>query len=102
MKARIGYNVLTKRQQEVATQYAELKFKEFGTEYARRLLKISCLALSEEFGFGCSRIARFIDEVEKISSKHMDDEVFWVHTDRRLEQLKIPFTPEDYEKMEAK
>jgi hypothetical protein len=58
--------------------------------------------LNEQFGFGKERLMRFIEEVGNISEGHMDDEVFWVHADRRLDQIGIPFPHENYDKMEAK
>lgn len=101
MKVRLGYNILTKKQQEAARQLAHETFTKDGLEYARRMQKIFCLALNEQFGFGKDRLMRFIEKVGEISEGHMDDEVFWVHADRRLDQIGVPYPHEDYSKMEG-
>ena len=100
MKARYRFQ-LSKEQMETAKQVAHEEFRKEGLEYARRLQKIFCIALNERFGFGKERLMRFIEEVDKISEEHMDDEIFWVHADKRLDQIGIPYPHEDYDKMEV-
>lgn len=102
MRAHLGYNQLSKKQLKLAQDIAHEQFRKDGLEYARRMQKIFCLALNDEFGFGKDRLMRFIEAVDKISEGHMDDEVFWVHADRRLDQIGIPYPHEDYDKMEVK
>ena len=97
MKARISLpNKVSKKQQEVAKRLVQEQFRSEAEGHTRRLLKIVCIALNETEGFGQVRLGRFLDVVTKISNEHMDDEVFWTHVDKRLEQMNMPFVPEDY------
>lgn len=99
MKARISLpGRISKRQQEVLKEFCDEKFQKDSRDYTRRILKIACIALNEQFGFGVERCQRFLSEVTSISNEHMDDEVFWTHADRRIEQMGIPFEREDYSK----
>lgn len=45
------------------------------------------------------RLARY--EQEKRKLQQLTDEVFWAHADKRLEQMGLPFLPEDYDKIES-
>ena len=103
MKARISLpGKATKKQQEVARRLVKEQFRNEAEGHTRRLLKIICIALNETEGFGKQRLGRLLDVVTQISNEHMDDEVFWVHADRRLDQIGIPYPHEDYEKMEVR
>ncbi len=98
MKARISFqDRVSKKQQEVSRRLVKEQFRNEAEEHTRRILKITCIALNESAGFGKLRISRFMDAVQKISDEHVHDEVFWTHVDRRLEQIGVPFVPEDYE-----
>lgn len=100
MKAHIGVNIMTKKQYKEAVKVGNEAFRKAGEEHTRRILKIACIALNEKFGFGAKRCGQFLEEVTSISDKHMDDEAFWIHADKRLDQIGLPFIPEDYERME--
>ena len=101
MNARISFqNKMSKKQQEVAKELMQEQFRKEAEGHTRRLLKIVCIALNETEGFGKQRIARFMDSVTKISDEHMTDIVFWTHADRRLQQIGVPFIPEDYDVVE--
>ena len=97
MKARISLpGKVSKKQQEVAKRLVREQFRSEAEGHTRRLLKIVCIALNETEGFGKQRLGRFLDAVTQISDEHMYDEVFWTHADKRIEQMGIPFAPEDY------
>lgn len=97
MKARISYqSKMSKKQQESARELMREQFRNEAEGHTRRLLKIVCIALNETEGFGKQRIGRFMDSVMKISDEHMTDEIFWRHADKRLQQMGVPFMPEDY------
>lgn len=97
MKARISLpGKVSKKQQEVAKRLVKEQFRSEAEGHTRRLLKIVCIALNETEGFGKQRLGRFLEEVTRISDEHMTDEVYWAHADKRIEQLGIPFDPEDY------
>lgn len=98
MRARIGLpGRASRKQQEIAKELVQEQFRKEAEGHTRRLLKIVCIALNETEGFGKQRLGRFIDVVTKISEEHMWDEVFWTHADKRLNQMNIPFEPEDYD-----
>ena len=101
MKARISLpGRVSKKQQEVAKRLVQEQFRSEAEGHTRRLLKIVCIALNETEGFGKQRLGRVLDSIIKISDEHMYDEVFWHHADKRLEQMGIPFSPEDYDLMD--
>ena len=100
MKAHIGVSIMTKKQYKEAVKVGNEAFRKAGEEHTRRILKIACIALNEQFGFGAKRCGQFLEEVTSISDKHMDDEAFWIHADERLGQIGLPFIHEDYERME--
>ena len=61
----------------------------------RRFFKLMCVSLNEDFGFGEKRLMRLITRISKVSAEHANDEVFWTHVDRRIEQLGLEFSKED-------
>ena len=76
--------------------FCDEQFHKNAEEHTRRILNIACIALNESFGFGAERCSKFLDRVTEISNKHIDDEIFWTHADKRIEQIGVPFAPEDY------
>lgn len=101
MKARISLpGRVSKRQQEVAKELVREQFRSEAQGHTRRLMKIMCIALNESEGFGKVRLGRVLDSIIKISDEHLHDEIYWTHADKRLEQMGIPFSPEDYELMD--
>ena len=101
MKARLSLSgKVSNSQMKVLREFCDQRFRDDAQDHTRRLLKIACIALNERYGFGVERCGRFLEEVTKISEEHMTDEVFWTHADKRLEQMGLPFVPEDYERME--
>ncbi len=101
MKARLSLsNRIPKKQQKILDEFVKEQFRSEGHDYTRRLLKIVCIALNETEGFGKLRLGKLLNAVTEISNEHMNDEVFWVHADKRLEQIGLPFEQEDYERME--
>ena len=66
----------------------------------RRVLKIVCVSLNEEFGFGAERLSRLVKSVNKTTDEWHDNPCFWTMIDRRLEQIGIPFEKENYDELE--
>lgn len=98
MKARLPISSKHKKRirQEVDNYY-----KQAGNDMTRRMFKLFCLALNEEFGFGKIRLARLIAKVSEWSLKSADDEVFWGHTDRQIiDRMGMEFERENYEVMD--
>lgn len=97
MKSRIKLSdKVSKNQQKMLQNFCDEQFHKNAEEHTRRILKIACIALNESFGFGAERCSKFLDRVTEISNKHIDDEIFWTHADKRIEQIGVPFAPEDY------
>lgn len=84
---------------KVLQEFCDEQFTAQAKEHTRRILKIACIALSEQFGFGAERCGKFLSEVTTLSNEHQTDEVFWIHADQRIEQMGLPFEKEDYERM---
>ena len=101
MKSRISFqSKFSRKQQEASRELVKEQFRSEAEGHTRRLLKIVCIALNESEGFGKKRLGRFMDMVTKISDEHLTDEIYWTHADKRLQQMGIPFTPEDYDQLE--
>lgn len=97
MKARYKASGITSKQQKEAIRNLvgeELKRQRESS--TRRLLKIVCISLHKEFGFGKERLYRLGRMVNEITAEHEDDEIYWTHVDNALEQIGISFDPEDY------
>lgn len=102
MKARLSLSgKVSNSQMKALREFCDQRFREDAQGHTRRLLKIACISLNEQFGFGVERCGKFLEEVTKISEEHITDEVFWTHADKRLEQMGLPFLPEDYDKIES-
>ena len=102
MKARLSLSgKVSNSQMKVLREFCDQRFRDDAQDHTRRLLKIACIALNERYGFGVERCGGFLEAVTKISEEHMTDEVFWTHADKRLEQMGLPFLPEDYDKIES-
>lgn len=101
MNARIKLkNKLSNKQRADIEAYVREVHQNEAVNNARRLVKIFCVALNQRFGFGHDRLAVLLGEVDNLAEKQKDDPVFWSHIDREvIEYLKLPFEPEDYEKM---
>lgn len=98
MKARLPISSKHKKRirQEVDNYYQQA-----GNDMTRRVFKLFCLALNEEFGFGKKRLSRLIAKVSEWSLKSAEDEVFWSHLDRLLiDRMGIDFERENYEVMD--
>ena len=101
MRARIKpSNVMSKKQREAADEYVAEEVQRNIEGYMRRTLKLICVSLNEEYGFGKQRCIRLIDKIGKLSEEHKTDELYWVHIDRIMKQIDLPFQEENYEELE--
>lgn len=90
MRAHIpAKNALSKQSKQAVREYVD----SYEKDCMRRFFKIACITLNKEFGFGKSKLTRFIiDAGEKSSEK---DEIFWWHVDQLLiDKMGIPFERE--------
>lgn len=97
MKARLPISNKMKSQvrQEVAKEYERQ-----GQAFARRMFKLMCVSLNEEFGFGKDRLNRLMKKINDLSAEHENDEVYWTHIDRVMQELGVEFIAENYEEVD--
>jgi len=95
------YNKFTLKQKQMIRAGVAEEFKRQSGSMTRRVFKLFCVALNQEFGFGKKRLAQLIQAIEDIGAQREQDEVFWAHVDRLVnEQIGMSFEPEDYDKMD--
>lgn len=101
IKARISLqNRLSGKQKADIRAYAEQVAHSQTADNIRRFLKIVCVALHQKYGFGHDRLTVLMDEITKLAEDQKQDCVFWSHVDRAvIEELNLPFVPEDYDLM---
>ena len=99
MKANVRVQ-LNKKQKAAIREAVDEEYCKKGEGIIRRVYKLMCVALNDDFGFGAGRLARLIERINTLSAKYENDEVFWEHIDKRLAQMGANFQPEDYEQME--
>lgn len=75
-------------------------YEKQGEEITRRVMKLFCTTLHDDFGFGCERLNKVVIGVSKRIEKSKKDEVFWFHEDRDLNRIGMKFPNEDYEVMD--
>ena len=97
MKARVS---IDKKTRQRINDEVKAEFDRQGQELSRRHIKLFCVALNEEFGFGKDRLLRLIQKYGDLGAERKDDEVFWTHIDRHLESIGLDFPKEDYEVMD--
>ena len=98
MKAWIKPSV-NKKQKEAVKEYIkeELKLQQVGS--TRRVFKLFCVALHEEYGFGKGRLSNLLGKINMVCDEKKNDPVFWSHMDKVIEQIGLDFPKEDYESM---
>lgn len=101
MKSRIRLNDrLSGKQKADIREFCSQEMLKQQKDNTRRTLKILCAALHKVYGFGELRCKRVLSEIEQLSIQRDNDEVFWYHTDKLMEQIGLEFAPEDYENMD--
>ena len=88
MKARIpGRRALLKPDKKAVRDYVDQHQK----DVTRRLLKLACVTLRLEFGFGKDRLGRFLMKMNGL----MGDELLWWHVVKLLiDQIGLEFDRE--------
>jgi hypothetical protein len=94
------YNKITKKQKSIIKKGVEEEFQRQSNDMTRRIFKLFCVSLNEEFQFGKERLERLLERIENISEGRKDDPVFWAHIDRAVKNIGLNFIEEDYEKMD--
>lgn len=96
MKARIPMQFTNKQKAAIRENVAQ-ELRRQQQDNIRRVFKLLCASLHEEYGFGKVRCMRIIDRINKTAAEHEQDEVYWHHIDTLMEQLGIAFEREDYD-----
>ena len=94
MKARA---TLDRKTKERINLEVKAEYDRQGQDLSRRHIKLMCVALNENFGFGKDRLLKLVQAYGDLGAERKDDEIFWYHIDRKLEQIGLDFPKEDYE-----
>lgn len=97
MKARVS---IDKKTRQRINDEVKAEFDRQGQELSRRHIKLFCVALNEQFGFGKDRLLKLVQAYGDLGAERKDDEIFWSHIDRYLERIGLDFPKEDYEVMD--
>ena len=101
MRARMKpADILSKDQKSAIRDYAKEQFTKQAKGSARRVFKLLCLSLHEEFGFGKDRCTRLIQRINALAEEHEQDEVYWTHVDSVMQDIGVEFEPENYAEMD--
>ena len=102
MKSRIRLSdrVSKKTQKDIQLLCAETLHQQ-QKDHTRRMIKIFCVTLHQLFGFGAERCLKALRKIEELSIDRENDEVFWAHIDRYLEQIGLTFDKENYEEIDG-
>lgn len=102
MRARIKPSAITTKTQRRAIQENvrdELQRQQ--KDNTRRLFKLMCVSLHEEFGFGHDRCVRLLERINTLSAEHQHDEAFWYHIDTVIHnQIGLDFANENYDEFD--
>ena len=92
-------NTVTKKQKAAVKEYLQQEVRQQQVGSTRRVFKLFCVALHDEYGFGKGRLTKVLGKVTTVCEEKRDDPVFWTHIDRAIEQIGLEFPKEDYEEM---
>lgn len=95
MRARLKpSDIVTKAQKKAVERVLQDEMEKQYKLVMRRFFKLMCVSLNDDFGFGKERLMRLISRISTVAAEHANDEVYWVHVDRRIEQLGLEFSKE--------
>lgn len=101
MRARLRASGITNKDRKRAVaELATAEYRKQGEGTARRLIKLLCVAMYEQYRFAGKRGGRVIDQINVLGDEHKDDPVFWAHVDRLLKQIGYDFPDEDYDEVD--
>lgn len=100
MKA-IYRNKLTSDEKKRVSGYILSEIEKGQNEALMRFLKVNCVVLHNNFGFGYQRLAKFIECIRETMGNNIGNEIFWDKVDEIvIDNLRLPFEREDYEERE--
>lgn len=91
---------LSKDQKTAIREYAKEAFTKQAQDNVRRMFKLMCLSLHEEFGFGKERCTRLIQRINALAEEHEHDEVYWHHVDSVMKDIGVDFAKENYDEVD--
>ena len=97
MKAR---RIIDKKTHNRIKEEIKAEYDRQGQDLTRRHIKLMCVVLNNNFGFGKDRLLKLVQAYGDLASERKDDEIFWSHIDRYLERIGLDFPKEDYEIMD--
>lgn len=101
MRARMKpADILSKEQKTAIREYAKEAFTKQAQDNVRRMFKLMCLSLHEEFGFGKDRCTRLIQRINALAEEHEHDEVYWHHVDSVMKDIGVDFAKENYDEVD--
>lgn len=103
MKAIIRTIPLSSDMKKVADQIkaqVEEDVKEDQKKAITRVVKMACMVLYNEFGFGNKRLCKFVEELHNGCNEIVARPEEWYHIDEKLEQMGLYFDKEDIEERE--
>lgn len=101
MRARMKASGITnKAQKRAVRELIQKEHREQSEGNVRRTIKLLCLALHEEFGFGALRCGRLVARVNALAEERQTDPVYWAHVDRVMAQMGLKFKPENYDEVD--
>jgi hypothetical protein len=65
-----------------------------------RTVKMACVILNQDFGFGGKRLEKFLDELLIASNAVFEKPENWYHVDEKLKALGFDFADEDIDERE--
>lgn len=102
MKARVRvFDRATNKQKQMAKDLIKEELQRQAKGNMRRIFKLLCLCLNEEYGFGKHRLSNVIHKVSKLTEEKEYDEVFWTHVDQRMAQIGMEFANENYDEVDG-
>ena len=97
MRARVKpVHAVTNKQKAAVKEYLRQEIRQQHAGTTRRIFKLFCVALHEEYGFGKGRLSNVLGKVTAVCQEKDNDPVFWTHMDRAIEQIGLDFPKEDY------
>lgn len=92
--------ITNKAQKRAVRELIAEEHRKQGEETARRLIKLLCVSMYEEYRFAGKRGGRVIDRINVLGDEHKQDPVFWAHVDRLLKQIGYNFPDENYDEVD--
>lgn len=96
MKAHIGFSPSKALQEEIDKYVKETVSKEEAA-YIRRVIKVICYTLHNDFGFGVGRLVRLINAANDTMGKMQSNDTIWDSIDHELQYLGLEFEDENYD-----